>query len=81
MNLLRAFDIPTIVGAGPDDANASNSQYPENPDPSSQEVAVQRLTRRDRITLTAHCNDWLVLVQNSTCTRSPPIRTGPRSRL
>ena len=45
VNILRAFDIPTIVGAGPNDANASNSQYPLLPDPSSQEVSMQRLIK------------------------------------
>lgn len=44
-NILRAFDIPTIVGAGPNDSNASNSQYPITPDPSSQEVPMQRLVK------------------------------------
>jgi fibronectin type 3 domain-containing protein len=45
VNVLLANDIPTIVGAGPNDANASNSQYPEVPDPSSQEVAMPRLVK------------------------------------
>jgi regulation of enolase protein 1 (concanavalin A-like superfamily) len=44
-DVLRAYDIPTIVGAGPNDANASNSQYPLTPDPSSQEVQMPRLVK------------------------------------
>ena len=45
VQILRAYNIPTIVGAGPNDVNASNSQYPVNPDPSSQEVVLQRLVK------------------------------------
>ncbi|MDB5332356.1 MAG: hypothetical protein JWP03_3507, partial [Phycisphaerales bacterium] len=45
VNILRANDIPTIVGAGPNDVNASNSQYPIIPDPSSQEVVMPRLIK------------------------------------
>src|SRR5205807_6050093 len=45
VNILRAYDIPTIVGAGPNDSNASNSQYPVNPDSSSQEVVMPRLVK------------------------------------
>ena len=44
--ILRAYNIPTIVGEGPDDANATtDTTYPEPPDPSSQEVALQRLEK------------------------------------
>jgi fibronectin type 3 domain-containing protein len=45
VNILRASNIPTIVGAGPNDSDASNSQYPEVPDTSSQEVPLQRLVK------------------------------------
>jgi hypothetical protein len=45
VQILRAYEIPTIVGAGPNDANGSNSQYPESPDPSSQEAVLQRLVK------------------------------------
>ncbi|MDB5290390.1 MAG: hypothetical protein JWL69_1631, partial [Phycisphaerales bacterium] len=45
VNILRANNIPTIVGAGPNDVNASNSQYPIVPDPSSQEVLMPRLIK------------------------------------
>lgn len=45
VQVLRANDIPTIVGAGPNDANINQSQYPENPDPSSTEVPMQRLVK------------------------------------
>ncbi|HSZ58861.1 MAG TPA: hypothetical protein VK797_24690 [Tepidisphaeraceae bacterium] len=43
VQILRANDIPTVVGAGPNDSNYLNSQYPINPDPSSQEVTMPRL--------------------------------------
>lgn len=44
--ILRAYDIPTIVGDGPNDANAfAGSAYPEVPDPSSQEVAAPQLVK------------------------------------
>jgi hypothetical protein len=44
--ILRAYDIPTIVGEGPNDANAAtDSIYPNPPDPSSQEVVLQRLVK------------------------------------
>jgi len=44
--ILREYEIPTIVGDGPNDANAfSGTYYPENPDPSSQEVPMQRLVK------------------------------------
>ncbi|HZL34463.1 MAG TPA: fibronectin type III domain-containing protein [Tepidisphaeraceae bacterium] len=45
VQVLRANNIPTIVGAGPNDVNGSNSQYPINPDSSSQEVPMQRLVK------------------------------------
>ena len=45
VQILRANDIPTIVGAGPNDSNYLNSQYPINPDPSSQEVTMPRLEK------------------------------------
>lgn len=43
VQVLRANNIPTIVGAGPNDVNINTPTYPEVPDPSSQEVNVQRL--------------------------------------
>jgi regulation of enolase protein 1 (concanavalin A-like superfamily) len=43
VQILRANDIPTVVGAGPNDSNYLNSQYPINPDASSQEVKMPRL--------------------------------------
>ena len=44
--ILQAYDIPTLVGEGPNDANASTDVlYPEPPDPSSQEVVLQRLQK------------------------------------
>lgn len=43
VQVLRAQNIPTIVGAGPNDANINTQAYPINPDPSSQEVPMQRL--------------------------------------
>ena len=45
VQVLRANDIPTIVGAGPNDVNINQSQYPGNPDPSSTEVPMQRLVK------------------------------------
>jgi len=45
VQILRANDIPTIVGAGPNDSNYLNSQYPINPDPSSTEVTMPRLVK------------------------------------
>jgi fibronectin type 3 domain-containing protein len=41
VQVLRAHNIPTIVGAGPDDANINTVAYPEMPDASSQEVPMQ----------------------------------------
>ena len=38
VQVLRANNIPTIVGAGPNDVNINTVAYPEIPDPSSQEV-------------------------------------------
>ena len=38
-NILTAFDIPTNIGV----TNPANSQYPQTPSPSSQEVPMQRL--------------------------------------
>lgn len=43
--ILRAYDIPTIVGDGPNDANQGFTLYPNPPDPSSQEVVMQRLVK------------------------------------
>ncbi len=44
--ILRAYDIPTIVGDGPNDANAlQDNVYPYPPDPSSQEVTLQNLVK------------------------------------
>ncbi|HSU68587.1 MAG TPA: hypothetical protein VLJ39_17030, partial [Tepidisphaeraceae bacterium] len=44
--ILRAYDIPTIVGDGANDANAFNSTfYPNPPDASSQEITLQRLEK------------------------------------
>lgn len=40
-NILTAFDIPTNIGV----SDPSNSQYPETPGPSSQEVPMQRLVK------------------------------------
>lgn len=45
VQVLRANNIPTIVGAGPNDINASTSQYPATPDPSSQEQLMPRLQK------------------------------------
>ena len=45
VQVLRANNIPTIVGAGANDINASNPTYPETPDASSQEVPMQRLMK------------------------------------
>ncbi len=44
--ILQAYDIPTYVGEGYDDDNATtDSVYPETPDPSSQEVTMPRLEK------------------------------------
>jgi hypothetical protein len=44
--ILQAYDIPTLVGEGPnDDMAAEDSIYPTPPDASSQEVALQRLVK------------------------------------
>ena len=43
VQVLRAYNIPTIVGAGPNDVNINTQKYPANPDPSSEEVAMQRM--------------------------------------
>ena len=44
--ILREYEIPTIVGDGPNDANAFGSTfYPATPDPSSQEVVMPRLVK------------------------------------
>jgi hypothetical protein len=40
-NILTAFDIPTNIGV----SDPSNSQYPETPGASSQEVPLQRLVK------------------------------------
>ena len=43
--ILRAFDIPTIVGDGQNDVNQAGTFYPAIPDASSQEIKVQRLIK------------------------------------
>ncbi|HEX4794917.1 MAG TPA: Ig-like domain-containing protein [Humisphaera sp.] len=43
--ILRAFNIPTITGDGPNDANQNQTFYPTTPDPSSQEVVMPRLVK------------------------------------
>ena len=44
--ILRAYNIPTIVGEGYNDAGeATDSVYPNPPDTSSQEVTLQRLVK------------------------------------
>jgi fibronectin type 3 domain-containing protein/regulation of enolase protein 1 (concanavalin A-like superfamily) len=44
--ILQSYDIPTLVGEGPNDANAATDAiYPEPPDASTQEVALQRLVQ------------------------------------
>ncbi len=44
--ILRAYEIPTIVGDGANDANAfSSTYYPATPDASSQEVVMPRLVK------------------------------------
>jgi fibronectin type 3 domain-containing protein/regulation of enolase protein 1 (concanavalin A-like superfamily) len=44
--ILQAYNIPTFVGEGYDDDNAAtDSTYPNPPDASSQEVALQRLVK------------------------------------
>lgn len=44
--ILREYEIPTIVGDGPNDSNAFTSTfYPATPDASSQEVAMPRLVK------------------------------------
>ena len=44
--ILQAYNIPTLVGEGPNDDNAAtDSVYPNPPDPSSQEVVLQRLQK------------------------------------
>jgi len=44
--ILQAYNIPTLVGLGPNDANAlTDTTYPEPPDPSSQEVPMQRMVK------------------------------------
>ncbi len=43
VQVLRANNIPTIVGAGLNDVDINNPTYPETPDASSQEVPMQRL--------------------------------------
>ncbi len=42
--ILQAYNIPTLVGEGPNDSNATtDTTYPEPPDPSTQEVSLQQL--------------------------------------
>src|SRR5205814_4920793 len=43
--ILRAYKIPSIVGDGPNYANQGVTVYPNPPDPSSQEVLMQRLVK------------------------------------
>ena len=44
--ILRAYNIPTIVGEGKNDADAAiDSIYPNPPDASSQEAVLQRLVK------------------------------------
>src|SRR3954469_22525449 len=44
--ILRAYQIPTIVGDGPNDSGEGDTAYPQTPDASSQEVAgMQRLVK------------------------------------
>ena len=44
--ILRTWQIPTIVGDGPNDSGEGDTAYPLNPDPSSQEVSgMQRLVK------------------------------------
>jgi regulation of enolase protein 1 (concanavalin A-like superfamily) len=43
--ILRAYEIPTIVGEGRNDANSANSTYPNPADVSSQEVTLQQLVK------------------------------------
>ncbi len=44
--ILRAYNIPTIVGEGKNDADAAiDSTYPNPPDASSQEVPMQRIVK------------------------------------
>lgn len=55
VQVLLAQNIPTIVGAGPNDANVNTQAYPINPDASSQEVPMQRLvvaTAGEPVTIT-----------------------------
>lgn len=55
VQVLLAQNIPTIVGAGPNDSNVNTQAYPINPDPSSQEVPMQRLVvanAADPVTIT-----------------------------
>jgi fibronectin type 3 domain-containing protein/regulation of enolase protein 1 (concanavalin A-like superfamily) len=43
--ILRAYQIPTIVGDGPNDSGEADTAYPQNPDPSSQERPMPRLVK------------------------------------
>ena len=44
--ILREYQIPTIVGDGPNDSNAfASTFYPATPDASSQEISMQRLVK------------------------------------
>ncbi len=43
--ILRTYEIPTIVGSGPNDVNSAQHLYPEPPDASSQEVPMQRFVK------------------------------------
>ena len=43
--ILRAYNIPTVVGQGINDADEGNALYPAYPDGSSQEVVLQQLVK------------------------------------
>ncbi len=43
--ILRAYNIPTIVGMGRNDVNEASSVYPVSPDKTSQEISMQRLVK------------------------------------
>ncbi len=43
--ILRAYQIPTIVGDGPNDNGEATTAYPTPPDASSEEVSLQQLVK------------------------------------
>lgn len=43
--ILRAYNIPTIVGDGPNDNDAGDTDYAVPPDASSEEIVAQRFTK------------------------------------